>query len=321
MATIGQDIDYACQLLREGKLVAIPTETVYGLAGNGLDEEAVAAIFDAKNRPSFDPMILHTSALEKVQPLIYPIPKKLQILANHFMPGPLSILVRKRDSIPDIVTAGSPKVAIRIPSHPLTLTLLSKLDFPLAAPSANPFGYISPTIPDHVYQQLGDKISYILDGGPCKVGLESTIVDETDGVVTILRKGGVPVEEIEKWVGKVKVKERSSSNPQAPGMLDSHYSPTVPLVIADLSEVMKKYDPQRIGYLSFRELSPDLPKNHQFVLSRSGDLQEAAYHLFSFMRQLDELDLDIIVAQLLPEEGLGRAINDKLRRASQKTHP
>lgn len=321
MAIIGKDINYACQLLREGHLVAIPTETVYGLAGNGLDEEAVAAIFGAKNRPSFDPMILHTSSLEKLKSLIHPIPKKLQILADHFMPGPLSILVDKKDTIPDIVTAGSPKVAIRIPSHPMTFKLLSELDFPLAAPSANPFGYISPTLPKHVNQQLGDIIPYILDGGPCKIGLESTIVDESDGVVTVLRKGGVPIEEIEKCVGKVKVMERSSSNPQAPGMLDSHYSPSVPLVIVDLDEIMKKYKCKRIGYLSFRNSSPHLPDDHQFILSREGNLQEAAYHLFSYMRQLDELDLDIIVAQLLPEEGLGRAINDKLRRASRKTHP
>jgi L-threonylcarbamoyladenylate synthase len=316
MAKIGQDISYAVQLLKASQLVAIPTETVYGLAGNGLDEKAVASIFQAKNRPSFDPMILHTNSLDKIRPLVKEIPEALQLLADTFMPGPLSLLLEKTEQIPDIVTAGSAKVAIRIPRHPLTLELLTALDFPVAAPSANPFGYISPTSAQHVQDQLGEIIPYILDGGPCQVGLESTIVEMTGQGVKVLRVGGIPVEDIERVVGPVEVQKHSSSNPQAPGMLASHYAPKVRLVLRGIDEVLQQHDPERVGVLAFQKKHPAIPSANQLVLSEKGDLVEAAQHLFSHLRQLDQMDLDIIVAERVPDEGLGRAINDKLRRAS-----
>lgn len=314
---IGTDLDVAVELLKQNQLVAIPTETVYGLAGNALHDKAVAQIFAVKNRPSFDPLIVHTSNLERLQSFVLNFPEKAKILAEAFLPGPLTLLLPKKDFIPDIVTAGSPLVALRIPNHPLTLKLLEMLDFPLAAPSANPFGYISPTTAQHVAQQLDNQIPYILDGGACTVGLESTIVGFEEDVI-VYRKGGISIESIEKWVGKVRVQPHSSSNPQAPGMLKSHYAPRVPLVLGNIEALLQQYEGKKIGILSFNKtFSASLPYN-PITLSPSGDFAEAARNLFAGMRYLDSLDLDVIVAELLPEEGLGRAINDRLRRAAAR---
>lgn len=315
---IGTDIVKAKNLLEAGELVAIPTETVYGLAGNAFNTEAVAQIFAVKNRPSFDPLIVHTFSLERLKTLAQNIPTKAAVLAEALMPGPLTLLLQKNDVIPDLVTAGSPLVALRIPRHPLTLELLQSLDFPLAAPSANPFGYISPTTAQHVVQQLGDKIPYTLDGGPCDVGLESTIVGFEEDRVIVYRKGGIAVETIEKLVGTIEVKLHSSSNPQAPGMLKSHYAPRVPLVLGDIEELLAQHKGKTIGILSFQKTFPPASSYHPITLSPTGDFTEAARKLFAGMRHLDSLDLDIIIAELLPEQDLGRAINDRLRRAAAR---
>ncbi len=312
----GQDIDYALRLLEAGKLVAIPTETVYGLAGNALDPKAVSRIFEVKNRPHFDPLIVHTGELERLAGLVKEIPEPARKLARAFMPGPLTLLLPKTTRIPDLVTAGSEQVAVRIPDHPLTLHLLRKLAFPLAAPSANPFGYISPTRAEHVVDQLGDQIAYILDGGPCSIGLESTIVGFPNGVPTIYRKGGTPIEEIELIIGQVSVRPHSSSNPQAPGMLKSHYAPRIPLQIGAPATLIHGHSPDQIGLLAFRRLYAAIPADHQFVLSETGDLRVAAQRLFAGLRYLDQLDIELIIAEPVPEEGLGRAINDRLRRAA-----
>lgn len=314
--TVGTSVDIAVQLLREGQVVAIPTETVYGLAGHGLSSSTVATIFAVKDRPSFDPLILHTSSLHKVQNLVRYIPPALQQLADVFMPGPLSILLEKTEAIPDITTSGLPRVAIRVPSHPIARQLLDQLDFPLAAPSANPFGYVSPTTAQHVAEQLDGKIPYILDGGPCTLGLESTIVEWTGEQVRVLRKGGIPVEEIEAIVGPILVTQLSSSSPAAPGMLKSHYATRIPLTLSPLDHLLDEYPAERIGLLCWREASDQLLSKNCRILSKNGDYAEAAHRLFRYMRELDSLDVDIIVAELLPEEHLGRAINDKLRRAS-----
>lgn len=315
---IGTDIIKAKNLLQAGELVAIPTETVYGLAGNAFNTEAVAQIFAVKNRPSFDPLIVHTSSLERLKTLAQNIPTKAAILAEALMPGPLTLLLQKNDVIPDLVTAGSHLVALRIPRHPLTLELLQSLDFPLAAPSANPFGYISPTTAQHVAQQLGDKIPYILDGGPCDVGLESTIVGFEEDRVIVYRKGGIAVETIEKLVGTVEVKLHSSSNPQAPGMLKSHYAPRVPMVLGNIEALLAQHQGKKIGIISFQKTFQPASTLHPVTLSPAGDFTEAARKLFAGMRHLDSLDLDIIIAELLPEQDLGRAINDRLRRAAAR---
>jgi L-threonylcarbamoyladenylate synthase len=313
---IGKDIELAIDLLKRDELVAIPTETVYGLGGNAFSDIAVAKIFAVKNRPSFDPLIVHTSHYYRIKELVLDVPEPAEILAQAFMPGPLTLLLPKRERIPDIVTAGSPLVAVRIPNHPLTLELLAALDFPLAAPSANPFGYISPTRAEHVEQQLGDRIAYILDGGSCHIGVESTIIGFQEGRATIFRKGGVPLEDIEEKIGPVAVKELSTSSPQSPGMLKSHYAPGVPLLLGDIPELLKKHRHKRTGVLSFQRTYEEIPLEHQVVLSATGDLTEAARHLFSGLRYLDQLPLDLILAELVPERGLGRAINDRLRRAA-----
>lgn len=318
MAEIGKDITKAKILLMQGQLVGIPTETVYGLAGNALDPDAVAMIFATKNRPDFDPLILHTSALERVHDFVKEIPFPLDLLAAKFWPGPLTLLLPKKEIVPDLVTSGLDTVAVRLPSHLLTNELLSELAFPLAAPSANPFGYISPTKASHVNDQLGEKIAYILDGGDCEVGLESTIVGIEEGQVTVYRLGGLDLKSIREVVGEVKVMTHSSSNPKSPGMLKSHYSPTKPFILGKLEDLISEYTFKGIpfGVLSFHKTFTTIDPSNQIQLSQKMDLNEAAKNLFAAMRILDTMDVSVILSELLPEEGLGRAINDRLRRAS-----
>ncbi len=316
---IGHNIDIAATLLKKGEAVAIPTETVYGLAANALNTDAVAKIFQIKQRPTFDPLIIHLPSFEKVYEYVVEVPEIFKQMSEKFMPGPLTLLLRKKDIIPDIVTAGSPYVAVRIPSHSVTKALLEKIDFPLAAPSANPFGYISPTTAQHVADQLGNKVYYILDGGPCDVGLESTIIGmNEDGQIEILRKGGLSIESIQEVVGKIIIRDISTSNPEAPGMLTSHYAPKVSLVLTDLRQLNIVSDINRTGIISFRNFLPMIPTKHQIVLSPSGNFLDAARNLFSGMRYLDGCEIDIIYAELAPEMDLGIAINDRLRRAAHR---
>ena len=318
MAFINQDLSFAKELLEAKELVAIPTETVYGLAANALDVDAVMKIFEVKNRPTFDPLIVHVASFLEAQQWVLDFPKPLLKLAEKFWPGPLTLLLPKKAIIPDLVTSGLDSVAIRVPAHPLTLSLLKELAFPLAAPSANPFGYISPTQPQHVQDQLGDQIQLILDGGPCEVGLESTIVGMEGDAVTVYRLGGLAIGELEEVVGKVQVLSHSSSNPKSPGMLKSHYSPLKPLIIGDLASLIQKYKQQgtSFGVLSFQKTFESIPKGNQIVLSELASFSEAAKNLFAALRTLDSRDVSVILTELLPEEGLGRAINDRLRRAA-----
>ena len=320
MAEIGKDIARAKQLLEAGEVIGLPTETVYGLAGNALNTDAVVKIFETKNRPSFDPLIVHTADVGQISRYTLPIDEELQKLAERFWPGPLTLLLKKKQNIPDLVTSGLDFVAVRVPDHPMTLELLRSLDFPLAAPSANPFGYISPTQPGHVQDQLGDKIPYILDGGPSEVGLESTIVGIEHGQTIIYRLGGTEVSAIEQIVGNVLILPQSSSNPKSPGMLKSHYAPNKTFILGNIEELAEKYASLGIGYgvLSFTNPYPSLKVAAKFVLSKKGDYQEAAKNLFAGMRHLDQADVSVILAEELPEEHLGKAINDRLRRAAAK---
>ncbi|MFN4930508.1 MAG: L-threonylcarbamoyladenylate synthase [Bacteroidota bacterium] len=315
---IDTNIAAAANLLNTGEVVAIPTETVYGLAGNAYNPKAVAKIFEAKNRPYFDPLIVHTFDLSEVYQMVTHIPEPLLKLAKKYWPGPLTLLLEKKDIIPDLVTSGLPTVGIRIPNQPQTLELLSKLKFPLAAPSANPFGYVSPTSAEHVFNQLHGKIPYILDGGKCNVGLESTIVGMYDEKVTIFRMGGLSLEEIEATVGKVNSHMTGGDNPAAPGMLSSHYAPHKSIIVGDIAENLNKYDTYKIGIISFKKtyIIPD--SKYCCILSVTGNMNEAAQHLFSAMRYLDNSEVDLILAEVFPNEGLGRAINDRLQRAAYK---
>lgn len=316
MAEIGNNIFKAKSFLEKGDLVAIPTETVYGLAANALDTFAVTKIFEAKQRPTFDPLIVHTHSLQQVYQFVENIHPALLKLAETFWPGPLTLLLPKKNSIPGLVTSGLDRVGVRVPNHPLTLELLKQLEFPLAAPSANPFGYISPTTAQHVQNQLGEKLPYILDGGACQVGLESTIVGEEDGTIIIYRLGGLSIDAIENVVGNVLIQLNQSSNPKAPGQLKSHYAPKKPVFIGDLAELQKKYADKKLGAIVFGETNELDPKIVTRNLSSKKNYNEAAGNLFSFLRELDESDVDVIISSLVPEEGLGLAINDRLRRAS-----
>ncbi len=316
MAEIGKDISKAKILLEQGELVAIPTETVYGLAGNALNVSAIAKIFEAKNRPHFDPLIVHVPDFNSVNSFASEIPEKAKKLAQEFWPGPLTLLLKRKEIIPDLVTSGLGTVGIRCPNHKLTLNLLKELTFPLAAPSANPFGYISPTKASHVNDQLSDKVKYVLDGGDCEVGIESTIVGFDGGQTIIYRLGGLSVEKIEAVIGKVEIQLNSSSNPKAPGQLKSHYAPTKNLLVGNLDLLVKAHHGKKIGILSFQKIIPDFPITNQKQLSPTGDLLMAAQNLFAYLRILDQLDIEFIIAEEVPNVGLGRAINDRLQRAS-----
>ena len=317
MAVIGTDLAEAKRLLEAGQLVAIPTETVYGLAGNGFSTEAVASIFETKKRPSFDPLILHTDSLEKVSAFVEEISEQAKELAKEFWPGPLTMLFRKKSNVPDLVTSGLDTVAVRIPNHPSTLALLKSLDFPLAAPSANPFGYVSPTTPQHVGRQLGEDISYILDGGACEVGVESTIISFEEKVPVVLRMGGLAVEQIERVLGEVAVQAYSSSAPAAPGMLKSHYAPGKSFVLIDSPDAFTLPENAQFALLVFDRPLAGVPLEKQFVLAPSGDVKEAARNLFGMMRMLDEREeIEQIIAIKVPDTGLGRAVNDRLKRAA-----
>lgn len=312
VAETGTDIEKAASLLRAGELVAIPTETVYGLAANALNSDAVTKIFEVKNRPYFDPLIIHVPGFEAVPSYVSEVPEDARRLANRFWPGPLTLVLPKRENIPDLTSAGLDTVGIRCPDHSLTRSLLTRLDFPLAAPSANPFGYVSPTTAQHVDQQLGDKIAYILDGGPCDIGIESTIVGFEDSHPVIYRFGGLAPEIMMDVVGPLKTRAHSTSNPRAPGQLKSHYAPGKRVILGDIPTLLQA-DHDNVAVISFNT-NYGLP--HQIILSPSGSLHEAARNLFSALRNVDEMPVGIVYAELVPDEGIGRAINDRLMRAA-----
>jgi L-threonylcarbamoyladenylate synthase len=316
-AEIGQNIERCAQLLSSGEVVAIPTETVYGLAGNALNQEAISKIFEVKNRPSFDPLIVHLLDRTQIEDICTEIPNTFQKLYDAFCPGPITFILPKTECISDLVTAGHPTVGVRFPKHELSRSLMKKCGFPLAAPSANPFGYVSPTSAQHVANQLGKKTHYILDGGPCTVGLESTIIDLCATEPKVLRLGGLSVEEIEDVLGhSVALNKTSSSNPNAPGMLSSHYSPGKKVQLIDSKKRPIVDNPTRTGAITFKSTLSFLPKANQWVLSPKGDLQEAAQNLFKALRETDDTQLSLILAEEFPNQGLGKAINDRLKRAS-----
>lgn len=313
---IGTDLAEAKKYLEQGLPVGLPTETVYGLGANALNENAVLQIFSVKDRPHFDPLIVHVHSPQEIEKYVTEIPDKAQQLIAAFMPGPLTVLLKKKNIIPDIVTSGLNTVALRVPKHPVMLELLQRLAFPLAAPSANPFGYISPTTAQHVYNQLQNKIAYVVDGGPAAVGVESTIIGFDKDEPVLYRLGGLPIEEIENIIGKVQLSINENSNPKSPGMLQSHYAPKKKLSVQLFETINTVKSSGNIGVIAFNEYVEVLDKKNQILLSPSGDLNEAAKNLFSALRKLDDSEVEKIIAVKFPEIGLGRAINDRLRRAS-----
>lgn len=312
---IGKDLLKAKKILEKGGLVGIPTETVYGLAANGFCDTAVVRIFEAKKRPHFNPLILHTDSLEKIGTFVTEVPPLARFLAQKFWPGPLTLILKPTAAVPALVTAGLPTVAVRIPNHPLTLSLLSMLDFPLAAPSANSSGYISPTKPTHLLSGLHTPPSYVLDGGTCQVGLESTIVLPQKEKIIILRQGGLPIEKFENLGIEIDFTSHSASPPQAPGMLSRHYSPHTPIFLGNIADLLKQQAGKKVGILSFKtDYSAAAAATK--ILSRQGDLSEAARQLFAALRALDGAGTDVILAEPVPNKALGIAINDRLRRAA-----
>jgi L-threonylcarbamoyladenylate synthase len=290
---------------------------VYGLGADAYNPLAVARVFEVKRRPTFDPLIVHIANPSHLEKLVKEIPSSAKKLTEKLWPGPLTVVLLKEEHIPDIVTAGLPSIAVRMPDHPMALSLIKESKCPIAAPSANPFGYLSPTTAEHVREQLGDQVDLILDGGPCPVGVESTIVSFSENKPRLLRPGGVSLEEIESIIGKVEISP-SKDRPSAPGMLSRHYAPRTPIVLDWDEKHLASYKDKRIGFLAFQEPEHFLKFQHIEVLSKKGDFREAAANLFSAIRRLDALDLDLILAEAVPEAGLGRAIMDRLHRATSK---
>ena len=318
MSIISKDIQKAVQLLTENQLVAIPTETVYGLAGNIFSEKAIKSIFSTKQRPFFNPLIVHISSVKSLNNLVTHVPEKAKLLAAAFWPGSMTLVLKKSKTIPDIITAGKDTVAVRVPNHPITLALLKKLPFPLAAPSANPFGSISPTKPAHVENYFRNSIKMVLDGGSCANGIESTIIGFENEEPVIYRLGALALEEIEAVVGKISIKNKKEKKPDAPGMLARHYAPkTSTFLVDDVAAEIEKNKGKKMGVLVFKS-SLNNENITEIILSKNGSLQEAASRLYSAMHDLDSKNLDLIIAERFSEFGLGKSINDRLQRATFK---
>ena len=316
---ITSDINKVKTALIEGDIIALPTETVYGLAANIFQDSAVEKIFKIKKRPAYNPLIVHISSSIILEHVAKKIPSKAQELANAFWPGPLTLVLEKQDQIPNRITAGKSTVAIRVPNHPLALKLLNSLDFPLAAPSANPFGYLSPTSAEHVAYYFKKELNFILDGGPCSLGIESTIIGFENERPVLYRHGAIALEEIEKVIGPIQVKNKSNNKPSAPGMLCRHYAPKTKIQITDdISQVIKLNNDKKIGVLSFKKFTNSNSDIHQEILSISGNLEESAKNLYASLHRLDRMNLDLIITSFIPEKGLGKTINDRLKRAVKK---
>ncbi len=307
-------LDRAAALLRSGGIVAFPTETVYGLGAAAFDEKAVARVFEAKRRPSFDPLIVHVSNPEQLAAVVREISATATALIERFWPGPLTLVLPKTSAVPDLVTAGLSSVAVRMPRHPLALELIARAGGPIAAPSANPFGYVSPTEAAHVLRHLGDRVDMVLDGGPCAIGLESTVLSLVDGRPTLLRPGGIACEEIEAVIGDTVAHRSAAGCITAPGQTPTHYSPRTPLRLARAGDAPPAG--KRAGRLCFGRTGSTASFAALENLSLDGDVREAAIHLFAALHRLDALGLDVILADPVPETGLGAAVMDRLRRSS-----
>ena len=310
---LGDEITQAAAILRQGGVVAFPTETVYGLGANAFDAGAVARVFEIKQRPRFDPLIVHVADQAHAESVVSSFPEKAKALAQRFWPGPLTLVLPKSDYVPGIVTAGLSSVAVRMPDHPKALALIREAGIPLAAPSANPFGRISPTRADHVRKHLGEQVDMVIDGGPCQWGIESTVISLAGEEPALLRLGALPMDEVTRVMGREMRLNTNAAHPSAPGQLPQHYAPRTPLVLR--KDAHWRPNEERVGLLCFR--SPHASEGFAAVevLSPTGDLREAAANLFAMLHRLDAMNLDSIVTEYVPDKGLGLAINDRIRRA------
>lgn len=318
MSIISKDISKAVVLLNDEQVIAIPTETVYGLAGNIFSEKAINSIFSTKKRPFFNPLIVHIPSVDYLPKIVAHIPKKAKLLADAFWPGPITLVLKKKSIIPDKITAGKDTVAVRIPNHSVMLELLNRLDFPLAAPSANPFSSISPTTAKHVENYFKDSIKMVLDGGPCITGIESTIIGFENDEPIIYRLGSTSIEAIEDVVGKIRIMNTKEVAPEAPGMLERHYAPKTKTILSkNVIETLEHHKGIRIGVITFKNEINNANITTQIVLSNEGDMALAASRLYDSLHQLDDQDLDIIIAEIFPDFGLGKSVNDRLIRATK----
>ena len=320
-----QNIDDAADRLRAGQVVAFGTETVYGLGANAFDERAVARVFELKGRPRFDPLIVHVEDASRVEQLVTVFPAAARMLAEAFWPGPLTLVLPKRDAVPDLVTSGLSTVAVRVPGHPMARAMIEASATAIAAPSANRFGGVSPTTAQHVRDEFGDAVP-VLDGGPCETGVESTVVAfEQDGSATVLRLGGVTVEAMREVIDEVAIAEKrahdSGPAPASPGMLDKHYAPRTPMELVDLIDPasIDADEAARVGLLLYLDRGESLADHFGAVevLTPKADPAEAAANLFGAVRRLDASGVERILAERAPAQSLGLAINDRLTRAAK----
>lgn len=320
-------IKEAGQAIRDGKIVAFPTETVYGLGADALNEEAILKIFKAKNRPLFDPLIVHINSLEDVVNLVEDINPVAKKLADNFWPGPLTMVMKKKKKVSDLITSGLDTVAIRVPRHPIAQALIRESQRPIVAPSANLFAHISPTSAEHVYRDLNGRIDIIIDGGKTEVGVESTVVDVTGLPIEILRVGGLTVENIQKVITDVKIANMFDNKIKSPGMLKKHYAPKAKLILVDgeneqmiqnILNIASKYknEGKKVGIIASNENSDKYKGYLVKILGNATDLETCAHNLYSQLRSLDELKIDIIISENFKNKGIGRAIMDRLNRAS-----
>lgn len=317
-AVTGTDTTIAASLLKSGRLVAFPTETVYGLGANAMDNAAVAGVFAAKQRPDFDPLIVHIAEPDWLDRVVTEVPKLARTLIDAFWPGPLTLVLPKQPAVSDLITSGLSTVGVRQPNHALARQLIAQANVPVAAPSANLFGRISPTTAQHVADQLGERIDYILDGGPCRVGVESTVVTVEDDRVIVLRPGGVTLEDLRRVAGNVEFDDSDGTEKEhaSPGRTLQHYAPGTKLVIRDKPEVRPEETHLKVGLLA---QGTDQHPDFTVVEQLTADMTQAASRFFAALRRLDAAGLDLIVSTAFPQKGLGIALNDRLKRAASGT--
>ena len=319
-------IKIAAKFIREGKLVAFPTETVYGLGADALNEKAVGRIFEAKRRPADNPLIVHIADFEQIYELAREVPREAEILAEHFWPGPLTMVLPKKDNVPKVTTGGLDTVAIRMPAHEIALGLIRTSRRPIAAPSANISGKPSPTLAEHVIDDFYGRIECIIDGGEVKIGVESTVLDLTTKPPTLLRPGGLPLEEIEKVIGKVRihpvVKGKAVDVAKAPGMKYKHYAPNAQVIVIEGSrEKVKRKIKELLNEYKRKGVKVGVMATGDFYdadayINLGNSEEEIARNLFRALRELDKSGVDIILAEGVEEKGLGLAVMNRLRKAA-----
>jgi len=323
LGTSDADIARAGRAIREGLLVAIPTETVYGLGANALDPRALARVFEAKDRPRFDPLILHVAEPSQADGIAFFPDGPARSLAGAFWPGPLTLVLPKRGHIPDLATSGLATVAVRCPAHDVARAVIRAAGVPVAAPSANPFGRLSPTRAEHVAGQLGNRVDFIVDGGQCSIGVESTVLDCSESPPLVLRPGGLSLERLRSVAPDIEVFDRTGESPRAPGQFPSHYAPLAPLHLVDRGSLADVVPAEGAVALTFGAACHEAVRaagrfRELRCLSEAGDPLEAAARLFDVLHGLDAAGATEIWAERLPDAGLGLAVNDRLRKASKR---